>query len=131
MGHLTGDSLDRFWHWGSHAESLMRPHVIVLAEPVIDNDLCLPGRCEPLGVEHLVAQRAIEALVISALPGRSGIDLDVLDANCDCAMLPNFLRHAQYVASLMPAARQADETSEPLASFNLISRNNFKQSSSE
>ena len=59
----------------------MRPHVIVLAEPLIDCDLCLPGSCEPLDVEHLAPQRTVEALVISVLPGRSRIDLDGLDAN--------------------------------------------------
>ena len=53
----------------------MRSHVIVLAEPLIDYDLCLPGCCEPLGVEHLATQRAVEALVISVLPRRSRIDL--------------------------------------------------------
>ena len=39
----------------------MRSHVIVLAEPLIDCDLCLPGRCEPLDVEHLAPQRTVEA----------------------------------------------------------------------
>ena len=59
----------------------MRWHVIVLAEPLIDHDLRLRGCCEPLGVEHLATQRAVELLVISVLPGRSRIDLDGLDAN--------------------------------------------------
>ena len=40
----------------------MRSHGIVLAEPLIDHDLCLRGCCEPLGVEHLATQRAVEAL---------------------------------------------------------------------
>ena len=59
----------------------MRSHVIVLAQPLIDNDLCLSGRCEPLSIEHLATQGAVKALVISILPGRSRIDLDGLDAN--------------------------------------------------
>jgi hypothetical protein len=40
----------------------MRSHVIVLAEPLIDHHLCLRRCCEPLGVEHLATQRAVEAL---------------------------------------------------------------------
>ena len=37
----------------------MRLLVIVLAEPLLDNDLRLLGGCEPLGVEHLVPRREI------------------------------------------------------------------------
>ena len=59
----------------------MRPDVIVLSEPVIDDDLGLLGRCEPLRIEHLSAQCAIEPLVASVLPWRSGIDTDRFDTN--------------------------------------------------
>ena len=46
----------------------MWPDVVVLSEPVVDDDLSLLRRREPLGVEHLVAQGAVEALVVSVLP---------------------------------------------------------------
>ena len=59
----------------------MRSGVVVLSEPVIDDDLRLLGRREPLRIENLSAQRAIEPLVVSVLPGRSGIDTDWLDTN--------------------------------------------------
>ncbi len=59
----------------------MRAGVVVLPEPVIDNDLCLLGCCEPLRIENFSAQRAIEPLVVSVLPGRSRVNADRLDAN--------------------------------------------------
>ena len=43
----------------------MRPHVIVLAQPLTDNELCLPGRCEPLGIEYFMAQPDPEALNVA------------------------------------------------------------------
>ena len=43
--------------------------VIVLSEPLIDDDLSLRRRGEPLGIEHLVAKGAVEAFVVSILPG--------------------------------------------------------------
>ena len=43
--------------------------MVVLSEPLIDDDLCLLYRCEPFGVEHFVAQGSVEAFVISILPG--------------------------------------------------------------
>ena len=43
--------------------------VIVLSEPLIDDDLGLLCRHEPLGIEYLAAQRSIEAFVVLALPG--------------------------------------------------------------
>ena len=49
---------------------------IVLPKPAVDHDLSLAGRCEPLGIEHFVTQRAVEALVVSVLPWRSRIDPD-------------------------------------------------------
>jgi hypothetical protein len=61
--------------------------VVILLEPVIDNDLSLLGRCEPLGIENLPAQRAIKALNVSVLPGRTGIDADRLDADASKPVL--------------------------------------------
>lgn len=59
----------------------MRAGVVVLSEPVIDDDLRLLGRREPLRVENLPAQRPVEPLIVSVLPGRSWIDADRLDAD--------------------------------------------------
>ncbi len=59
----------------------MRPGVVVLPKPVIDDDLRLLGRGEPLRIENLPPQCPIEPLVVSVLPRRSGIDADRLDAN--------------------------------------------------
>ena len=53
----------------------MRADVIVLAEPAIDDRLGLSGCWEPFSVEYLTAEGAVEALVISILPRRAGIDL--------------------------------------------------------
>ena len=46
----------------------MWPDVIVLSEPLIDHDLSLFGCGKPLGIENLVAERAVEALIVSILP---------------------------------------------------------------
>ena len=59
----------------------MWPSVVVLSEPLIDDDLGLFCRREPFRIENLSAQRAIEPLVVSILPGRSGIDTDWFDSN--------------------------------------------------
>lgn len=34
--------------------------VVVLFQPAIDRDLCLPGVCEPFGIENLAAERSVE-----------------------------------------------------------------------
>jgi hypothetical protein len=46
----------------------MRLHVIVLAEPRIDNDLYLPDSCEPLGVVH----RGLPPVTVPVLKLESG-----------------------------------------------------------
>jgi hypothetical protein len=46
----------------------MRADVVVLSELLIDDDLGLLCRSKPLGVEHLAAQRSVEAFVVSVLP---------------------------------------------------------------
>ena len=58
----------------------MRAHVIVLLEPVIDNDLSLLSRIEPFSIENFATQRTIEALIVSVLPRRPRIDADRFDA---------------------------------------------------
>ena len=47
----------------------MRASVIVLLEPVVDDDLRLLGRFGPFRVQNLSTQRAVEALVVSVLRG--------------------------------------------------------------
>ena len=70
----------------------MRAGVVVLSEPVIDDDLSLLGRREPFGIEYLTAQRAVEPLVVPVLPRRSRVDADRLWARvgCICRCLPLF-----------------------------------------
>ena len=46
----------------------MRTDVVVLSEPLIDDDLSLLRRREPLGVKHLMTQGSVEAFVVSVLP---------------------------------------------------------------
>ena len=45
-----------------------------------DDDLCLCTRPEPLDAQALVAQLAVEALVVAVLPGLAGIDQRRADA---------------------------------------------------
>ena len=42
--------------------------MIVLFEPVVDDDLCLLSRREPFCIEHLAAKCSVEAFVVSGLP---------------------------------------------------------------
>ena len=58
----------------------MRPDLIVLFEPLIDHGLSLSGCAKPFGIENFSAKRAVEALVISVLPGGPRIDADRFDA---------------------------------------------------
>ena len=44
MGRLICSSLDRFWYRGSHAERLLRSHLIVLTEPRIVLQFAPAGR---------------------------------------------------------------------------------------
>jgi len=57
----------------------MRADVIVLPDPLVDHDLGLFDCCNPFSVSHLFAERFIEGLVVSILPGRAGLDLHGLD----------------------------------------------------
>ena len=42
-----------FWHWRAHVECLMRAGVVVLSEPMVDENLGPLGRHEPLRIEDL------------------------------------------------------------------------------
>ena len=59
----------------------MWPDMVVLAQPLIDDGLSLPGGGEPFGVQDLPTQGAIEAFVVAVLPWRAWIDLDWLYAD--------------------------------------------------
>ena len=52
----------------------MRTRVIVLSEPLLDDHTSLVDAGEPLRVEHLAAERAVETLVIPILPGTSRLN---------------------------------------------------------
>ena len=47
---------------------MMWADVIVLPEPLVDDDLSLLCRVEPFGIEHLVATGTVEAFIVSVLP---------------------------------------------------------------
>lgn len=47
----------------------MRPDVVVLFEPLIDDGLGLTCCREPFGVEHFAAQCSVKAFIIAMLPG--------------------------------------------------------------
>jgi hypothetical protein len=68
LGRFLAVSLNCLRHGHAHGKRLMRADVVVLPEPLVDDDLGLAGRDEPLGIEHLSAQRAIEPLVVAILP---------------------------------------------------------------
>lgn len=59
----------------------MRPDMVVLAQPLIDDGLSLPGGSEPFGIQDLPAQGAIEPFVVAVLPWRARIDLNGFDAD--------------------------------------------------
>lgn len=65
----------------------MRADGVVLFEPDGDGGLSLADGVKPFGVQHLAAQRAVEALIVSVLPRRSGIDAKRRDADLDQPVL--------------------------------------------
>ena len=65
----------------------MRAGVVVLREPLIDDDLGMLCCRKPLGIQNLPTQRPIETLIVSVLLGRPWIDADRLDANASKPVL--------------------------------------------
>ena len=59
----------------------MRSDVVVLSEPLINDDLRLLSGREPGGVEDLVAPCSVEPLIVSVLPWRAWVDLNRFDPN--------------------------------------------------
>ena len=53
--------------------------MVVLPEPLVDDDLSLLRRREPLGVEQLAAMGPVEAFVVSVYPRDPRIDTYGLD----------------------------------------------------
>jgi len=46
----------------------MRPDMIVLFEPLIDDSLGLADSAKPFGVENLSTKGSVEALIVAVLP---------------------------------------------------------------
>jgi hypothetical protein len=61
----------------------MRPHLVEMASPRLDDDLGLSPRPEPFETEALVAELAVEALRRAILPWLAGIDQCRLDTLVD------------------------------------------------
>jgi len=64
-----------------HTESLMRPDMIVLLKPRVDDDPSLVDRCKPFGIQYFSAQCSIEPFIVPVFPRRAGIDLDWFDTD--------------------------------------------------
>ena len=64
---------------GAIVEARMWPHCIVMATPDFDEDESFAAAAEPLQVQALIAQLAVEALVGAVLPGFARIDEGGLD----------------------------------------------------
>lgn len=64
---------------GQVVQAAVRPDCVVVLSPGLDQDARLASGSEPFGVQALVAQAAVEALVRTVLPGLSGFDVDCLD----------------------------------------------------
>ena len=47
---------------------MVRPDMVVLAQPLIDDGLRPPGGGEPFGVQDLPTQGAVEAFVVTVFP---------------------------------------------------------------
>jgi hypothetical protein len=58
----------------SVAQGAVRPDLVVVASPSLDQHFRLLQRVEGLGVEKLVPELAVEALVVAVLPGAAGLD---------------------------------------------------------
>ena len=60
-------------------EAAVRPDGVVVLAPGLDQDARLASGSEPFGVQALVAQATVEALVGAVLPGLAGVDVHGLD----------------------------------------------------
>src|SRR5690606_10647540 len=70
-----------FWSRRLVAQRAVRAERVVVVSPATDQDFSFAHGVEDLPVEHLVAQLAIEALVVAVLPWRAGLDVERLHAD--------------------------------------------------
>ena len=61
--------------WGEHPERGVRPALVVVVAPVLDQDWRFGQAAEQLHRQQLVADAAAEALDVRVLPGRAGLDV--------------------------------------------------------
>ena len=54
--------------------------MVVIILPVVGQDAAFPKIGEDFGVKNFVTQAAVEALGVSVLPGRAGLDVQRLHA---------------------------------------------------
>lgn len=68
----------------------MRPDAVILSEPFSDDGSGLIERCEPLRIQHFMAQGSIEPFIIAVLPRRARIDADGRNAGLAKPSLKGF-----------------------------------------
>ena len=66
--------------WGNTAAAAVGSDLVVMPAPVGDYFPCLRQRCEPVFVEALVAELAVEAFDVSVLGRCARLDQDVFEA---------------------------------------------------
>ena len=81
-----GTGRRQWWRRGSRgrrsiAEAAVRTDRVVLPPPGLDQHHGFGKAVEDFAVEELVAQRSIEAFVVTVLPGRRGRDVERLHAD--------------------------------------------------
>ena len=68
----------------------MRTLLIIVAAPLLDDDLGLAERAEDFTVEQLIPYPGVEALDVSVLPGAAGRDVGRACAHCSDPFLNGF-----------------------------------------
>ena len=72
---------DGFRGWRAVAKSAVWSFCVVVLPPLFDQDLRLGQAVEDFAVEQLIAEPGVEALAISVLPWRTGLDVGRSGAN--------------------------------------------------
>lgn len=65
----------REFRWGSSAEAAVRPPVVVVGSPAVDDRPSLSQGCEQLTRQAFVAEAAVEALHVTVLPEAAWLDI--------------------------------------------------------
>ena len=60
---------DAFWGGRSVAKGAVRSDGVVVAAPLLDQDLSFAQRVEDLAVEQFIAEPGVEAFAVPVLPG--------------------------------------------------------------